>query len=344
MSERKFYSQAEKKIIYQRIRDEIPIQDYAASRGFQLIKKGIYFQIAGQKGVDDFSSVMINTRTNRYARYSRDKKQKSIIDFVMELDNCDEKTAISKLFPLIDTYDLAQSKIYKPKKEHIQKELILPNRTDTTKNVYAYLYKTRFINKDVIDYFLWNGWLYQENKYNNCVFVNFDRQDNPRFCCKRGSTKHSKFKQDVPGSSYKYCFFIDHGADTLIVNEGIIDTMSVMSIMLDKGKKINSFSYVSLSGVAKWEAVGNILQDNPCITKVILACDNDEGGFNAMENIKNDIALHHPQISVHYLLPDNQNDWNSQLKYIRQNNITVDQYFKTNNAVLPLFVQIGEAI
>lgn len=257
-----FYSEADKKrinkIICQRIRDTIPIQDYAASRGFQLIRKGKYYQIVGEKSHSDFSSVMINSITNRYKHYSIDKKARSVIDFVMELDNCDEATAFNTLKPLIDTYDLETAKIIQKaptvKRENRKSDLELPERADTSKNVYAYLTKTRCINKDVVDHFIYNGNLYQDD-HNNCVFVRYDRQGKATFCSKRGTDTFKKFMWEHPDNDYNHCFFIDNGADTLIVNEAIIDTMSVMSIMQDCGRPLNAYSYVDLSGVTKWEAV-----------------------------------------------------------------------------------------
>ena len=327
MKRKQYYSFEDNKTIYQRIRDNIPIQDYAASRGFQICKKGSYYQIIGEKGKSDFSSVMINSKTNRYARYAYSREKKSIIDFVMELDGCDEKVAIKKLRPLIDTYDLAQTRISKPSKTHEKKELVLPQRADTIKNVYAYLFKTRCINKNIIDNFIWNNNLYQDER-NNCVFVSYNRQGQAKFCNKRGSNTESDFKQDMPGSDYEHGFFIDNGSSTLIVTEAVIDCMSVMSIMEDRGKKINEYNYVSLSGNCKWEAVGNILKENPFINMVILSCDNDEKGFMAMDNIKKLITAEYPTVKYEYFLPKTEKDWNEQLKFNRCHKLSTKDYLK----------------
>lgn len=327
MKRKHYYSFEDNKTIYQKIRDNIPIQDYAASRGFQISKKGSYYQIIGEKGKSDFSSVMINSKTNRYARYSHSREQKSIIDFVMELDNCDEQAAIKKLRPLIDTYDLSQARISQPRKVTETTKLILPEKAETIKNVYAYLTKTRCINKNIVDNFIWNNNLYQDDK-NNCVFVSYDRQGQAKFCNKRGSHSESSFKQDLPGSDYEHCFFLDNGSNTLIVTEAVIDCMSVMSIMEDHGKAINEYNYVALSGTGKWEAVGNILKENPCINTVILSCDNDDSGFRAMDNIKNLINSNYPSVNYKYFLPKTENDWNEQLKFNRHHKLSTKDYLR----------------
>lgn len=341
-----FYSETEQKrinkVICQRIRDNIPIQDYAASRGFQLERKGKYFKIVGQKNSSDFSSVMINTETNRYKHYSVDNKSRSIIDFVMELDKCNQATAINILKPLIDTYDLEtatvieKSHVTKKAREHA--ELKLPRRADTLKNVYAYLTKTRCINKDIVDHFIYNDNLYQDG-HNNCVFVRYDRQGKPTFCCKRGTNTYKDFKWEDPNSDYIHCFFIDNGANTLIVNEAIIDTMSIMSIMEDQGRKMNDYSYVNLSGTSKWEAVNNILTENPLIKNVILACDNDNSGFTAMNNIRRSIAEKFPNVKTTDFLPKTENDWNAQLQFIRTHNISTSVYLKSSPEQLVSFAQ-----
>ncbi len=332
-----FYSEAEQKrinkIICQRIRDNIPIQDYAASRGFQLERKGKYFKIVGEKNNSDFSSVMINSETNRYKHYSIDRKPRSIIDFVMELDGCDQATAINTLKSLIDTYDLETAEVieksHKPKREIQNTELILPERADTSKNVYAYLTKTRCINKNIVDHFIYNGNLYQD-EHNNCVFVRYNRQGKPTFCSKHGTNTYRDFKWEDPNSDYIHCFFIDNGADTLIVNEAIIDTMSIMSIIEDCGRQINDFSYVNLSGAPKWEAVNNILAENPLIKNVVLACDNDNGGFTAMDNIRKSISEHFPNVKTTDFLPKTENDWNEQLQFIREHGISASIYLKSS--------------
>lgn len=332
-----FYSEAEQKrinkIICQRIRDNIPIQDYVASRGFQLERKGKYFKIVGEKNNSDFSSVMINSETNRYKHYSIDRKPRSIIDFVMELDGCDQATAINTLKPLIDTYNLEVAAIIeKPQTSEKAKQntdLVLPQRADTSRNVYAYLTKTRCINKDIVDHFIYNDNLYQD-EHNNCVFVRYDRQGKPTFCSKRGTNTHKDFKWEDPNSDYIHCFFIDNGADTLIVNEAIIDTMSIMSIVEDQGRQINDYSYVNLSGAPKWEAVNNILAENPLIKNVILACDNDNGGFTAMDSIRKSIAEKFPSVKTTDFLPKTENDWNAQLQFIRKHNISTSAYLKSS--------------
>lgn len=341
-----FYSEAEQKrvnkIICQRIRDNIPIQDYAASRGFQLERKGKYFKIVGEKNNTDFSSVMINTETNRYKHYSIDKKTRSVIDFVMELDNCDQATAIKTLKPLIDTYDLETAEVIKKsptlKREHDNKELTLPKRADTSKNVYAYLTKTRCINKNIVDHFIYNDNLYQD-EHNNCVFVRYDRQGKPTFCSKRGTNTYKKFMWEDPANDYNHCFFIDNGSDTLVVNEAMIDTMSVMSIMEDCGRQLNDYSYVNLSGTPKWESVTTILKENPLIKNVILACDNDNAGFTAMDNIRKSISENFPNVKTTDFLPKTENDWNEQLRFIRKHHISTSTYLKSNPEQLVAMTQ-----
>lgn len=333
MSKKNYYSKNQNSIICKQIREKIPIQDYAASRGFTIVKKGSFFGIEGKRGTSDFSSVMINPLTNRYCRYARENRWHSIIDFVMELDNCSEKDAINTLRPLIDTCNLILSAASRntplKRDDNRHAELVLPERADTIKNVYAYLTETRCINRDIVDNFIYNNNLYQDT-HNNCVFVSYDRQGIAKFCNKRGtnSLKKNRFLQDVPGSDYKHCFFINNGSETLIVNEGVIDSMSIMSIMQDCDRVINSYDYVALSGTGKWEAVLNILSENPNLINLILACDTDAGGFEAMDNIKKSVSEKFPYVKIKDFLPKTEKDWNAQLKFNRKNSISTIRYLK----------------
>lgn len=327
--------------ICQRIRESIPIQDYAAARGFKIVRKGSYYGIEGAKGKADFSSVMIKPSTNRYCRYSVHNRWHSIIDFVCELDNCSEAEAINTLKPYIESYDVGRAEIGKAKiqRNNPEREKIsmnnLPERADTLKHAKAYLLQSRHINKNIVDDFIYNGNLY-EDEHKNCVFVNYNRAGEPTYCNKRGTNTYVKngFKWEHPGNDYKHCFYIDNGADTLIVSEAVIDTMSVMSIMEDVGRKINAYDYVALGGTGKWEAVGNILTERPTIRNVVLCCDNDESGFTAMDNIKTDILKNHPNVSCTEFLPKTENDWNAQLQMIREHSISSAQYLHLSSEEL----------
>lgn len=341
------YSEEQNKIICQRIRDNIPIQDYAASRGFEIVRKGSYYSIKGKSKNADFSSVMIKPSTNRYCRFATEHRWKSIIDFVQELDNCNVETAINKLRPLVDTDNLEKatlSRQHRPKRER-NSEMKLPDRSDTTKNAYAYLTKTRYINPNIVDNFIWNNNLYQD-AHNNCVFVSYDRQGNATFCNKRGTNTFSKnrFMWEHPDNDYDHCFFINNGSDTLIVNEGVIDSMSVMSIMQDCGRQLNSYDYVALGGSGKWEAVSNILKENPNIKHLILACDNDDAGFTAMENIKRTVENNFPNVRITHFLPKTEHDWNEQLQMIRENGISAVEYLKESPEMLISKSSCSEAL
>lgn len=332
MNKRTSHTHETNREICSRIRESIPIHDYAASRGFQIIKKGSFYSIKGKPKNADFSSVMIKPSTNRYCHYASDTHWHSIIDFVMELDNCDEKTAIKMLSPLIDTYNLDSAEIVRNTAERkVQKAdapLELPERADTIRNAYAYLTKTRCINRDIVDSFIYNGNLYQD-KHNNCVFVSYNRQGEATFCNKRGTytSSQKRFLQDVPGSDYEHCFFMNNGSKTLIVTESVIDSMSIMTIIQDCKKIVHSYDYVALSGTGKWEAVLNILKENPNIKKILLACDNDKWGLLAIENIRNSILKDFPHIKVTDFLPDTEHDWNDQLKFNRTHSIASMNYF-----------------
>ena len=117
--------------------------------------------------------------------------------------------------------------------------------------------------------------------------------------------------------------------------------MSVMSIMQDCGRQINDYSYLNLSGTPTWEATVNILRENPLIKNVILACDNDDAGFTAMNNIRESIKKEFPNVNTTDFLPKTENDWNAQLQFNREHGISTSVYLKSSPEQLLSFAQDG---
>ena len=60
------------------------------------------------------------------------------------------------------------------KEEHQENKEVkpfkLPPNNPDMKKAYAYLLKTRYINKEVVDFFVQQGLIYEDSKYHNAVF------------------------------------------------------------------------------------------------------------------------------------------------------------------------------
>ena len=308
---------------------DIPITEYAASLGFTLIQKGRFVS------TKEHDSIMIDPVTNTYRQFSVSPYKKSIIDFSMEFENKSQATATRDLMELWKqhhgTFDetFRPSPSLQPEKLPVKSEFRLPERDINHKNVFAYLTKTRSIDKEIVEEFLHRDFLYQEKEHKNCVFVGYDSQQNPVFGSLRGTNAEKRFLRDVPGSDYDQGIYIDNGQNTLIVTESAIDCMSVMSLTRAKGNDPNQSNYLVLSGVSKMGALFHHIQNNPQISRVILALDYDNAGIESAKTAADTLRSMEFSGTISEAFPRIKKDWNEELQYIKDHQFRPD-YFIPN--------------
>ncbi len=304
---------ADKWSFYQKIRDEIKIVDYAASIGLTVLRKGKYFSLK------EHDSVIIDPNKNCYWRNSTPGKGNSIgkggsiIDFAMEFGKMSMYDAISDLSGKITWRKKTEIKQQKKVDDKKAKAKIkLPKPDKNMHKVYAYLTKTRHIAWTVVQDFTDRKMLYQD-EYGNCVFVAYDVDDQrkPVFATRRGTNTYKPFYGDVKGCDYTKCFYVDNHSDILCITESVIDAMSIITMTLHNGKKMN---YLILTGVGKWKSIAHYLKRN--IKKVYIALDNDQSGINTAISICSYIKQKYPNIKREWKLPPKSKgkDWNKVLQ------------------------------
>jgi hypothetical protein len=101
-------------------------------------------------------------------------------------------------------------------------------------------------------------------------------------------------------------------ANTLVVTEGVIDQMSVMSLFSMLDERYTNYCYLSLCGTGKLPAL--YLERDSSITTVFLALNNDEAGLSAMEADKGGLAERGINVEVVDFLPPEGKDWNDFLR------------------------------
>lgn len=282
------------------LKKQIKIVDYAASLGFHPVKVGRWYSLK------EHDSIRIDPEKNLFFRNSTGESG-SIIDFVMVFTGKDLSGAIKELeaFSGTDSSVLASCLVHEENKAK-GLELNLPQRDKEQKNVYAYLTKTRRIDRTVVSWMLDKGYLYQDI-HKNCVFVSY-KEGVPVFASIRGTNTYKRFVADVPGSDYTHglLFTDSEKEETLIITESSIDAMSLMSL----GREGN---FLALSGVGKLDPVLYHLSQGD-YKKVYIALDNDDAGRLAAEKIRSEILdsglLLEKDIVV--LLPK-EKDWNEAL-------------------------------
>ena len=231
----------------------INIIAYASSRGFDVKKiSPRSYKIPGYGGL------YINADGCKWNCFSKGTGG-GTIQFVMEMEG---KTWVESVKQLLGiSYD----------------ELAyIPEKNDTYKHIFAYLIKTRKLDKDVISQFVKDKKIY-EDTHNNCVFVGYDEKSNLRFASVRGTNINKKFRRDIENSDKGYPFCVNGTSDTLLIFEAPIDLMSYMTLLKLHG--ISNFNHHMISmGGTSYIPIEKYLKRYPEITNITLCLDSDDEG------------------------------------------------------------------
>ena len=299
--------------VCERIKNEVSITDYARYMGFTILKKGSYYTLK------EHDSVMISLKRKKYWQNSNPSDSAafgeggSVIDFAMNFGGYSRDEAIKQLISF-GNIRFDNEPIQQTQKVDIPEsvELKLPATDDNERNVFAYLIKTRGIAKDVVTELMKRKMIYQD-KHKNCVFVGYDsnNKNKPVYACLRGTNTYKKFQGDVQGCDYSKGIYVQNGSEKLVVAEAFIDAMSIMTI---NGKDWKKYDYIALGGTGKYKAIKTYL-DKGKTKKLLIATDNDKGGINAAEIIRDFVKKNYPDVLVKFCLPPTSGrDWNELLK------------------------------
>ena len=229
------------------------------------------------------------------------------IKFMQEFYDMDFQTAVQELLGQRVT-PLSHSPPKAIAKEE-KKEFRLPQANTNMHRVYAYLIKQRFIAPDIISYFAKQHTLYEEKEHHNAVFVGVDENGVPRQAHKRSTNSYgNSFRITCQGSDTRYSFAHFGESKRLYVFEAPIDMMSFLTLYPKEWQK---HSYIDMNGVYE-NAVLTALKNHSNLSEVILCVDNDEGGIEAVDRLK-DILTENGYTDVKRLAPKFK-DWNEVLK------------------------------
>lgn len=238
---------------------------------------GFKLENGGRKALHakDSGGLYIFKDNNRFYHWTSDTKG-GAIDFVMKFDNKTFAEAVEQLI----------GKSYEPyirdRTAYMKEErgpLVLSEKAQNFKRAYWYLVSVRGIEPEVISLLMNEKKIYQEAKYGNCVFVGYDRDNNPKYCAMRSSSEKSSFKMDAVNSDKSYPFYYEGKSDTVIVSESPIDLMSHATLSRMYGQDWKQDHRLSLG--CTWDgALERYLKDHHEIRKIVFALDND---FNARD-------------------------------------------------------------
>ncbi len=285
-----------------------------AARGANLTE---YFQTHGydcelrrnELHVKGFGGFYIKTDTNEWYCFSKSGKNggRNAINCLMEMLGMDLKTAVSELTgcsysrsPIYEHYSSPPTK---------KRELVLPERADSMRNVFAYLCQTRKIDSKIVSDLVRDGLLYQD-KFGNAVFLHKNEDGKIVGAELQGTNTYKRFKGVAEGTSDSL-FSVKIGTpNRAYVFESAIDLLSFKQ--LANPDKIQNSVLVSMAGLKP-----NSLKPLSENSLRLYACvDNDEKGLKFIS----DNGL----IPCNKILIDNRvKDYNELLKLIKRNRETV---------------------
>lgn len=331
------------KKIYEEIKRQVTIEDYALRHGFTVYRIGKYYSLK------EADSVMIDREKNCFWRNSAISPithkgldanvSGSVIDFAAHfVHNGSLHEALKELQGMIDTTvytrPAAQTSFEKKTVEKGNLQDNLPPKAKNMHRVYAYLTKSRYIDQDVVQDFVNQKMLYQDEK-GNCVFVAYGEDQKPNFAALRGTLTDKKFIGDVSGSDYKKGYYIDNGKEKLIVSESVIDAMSIMTILKGQGVDYKEYDYLVSAGTGKWEVVLDHLAETPK-KEVLLSMDHDLAGVKTMGILEEEILNQFQDTVVSFHVPGIEHkDWNGELAYAAKQFKAMDTVPYLENSPLP---------
>lgn len=246
------------------------LAEYFKNNGYEFEQRRSEVHVRGYGGL------YINEETNQWYCFSMSGKNggKNAVNCLTDVIGLDFKTAVSELLDISLERPIDYAKHYEPPKK---RELVIPERADNMRRVFAYLCQTRKIDSKIVSDLARNGLLYQDKK-GNAVFVHRDENGKIIGAELQGTSSYQRFKGVAAGTSDSL-FAVKIGTpNRAYVFESAIDLLSFRQ--LANPAKIQNCVLVSMAGLKP-----NSLKALSDRGLVLYACvDNDEAGIKFKNN------------------------------------------------------------
>ena len=130
----------------------------------------------------------------------------------------------------------------------VEKHLLLPKKNEDNAEVIVYLLR-RGIDKEIIQFCLDSGRIYESAFHHNAVFVGMDAKGDPKYAALRGTG--TSFIGEANGSDKNYSFsiFSEKPSETVHLFESAIDLLSYATLQKSERKEWREEHLLSLAGV-----------------------------------------------------------------------------------------------
>ena len=285
--------------------NSVDLAEYLRVRGEKLERVGIEHKLIYYDSSGKHDSITI-----RGSKWFDHKNQTGggAIKFMQEFYGMDFQTAVQELLGR-SISPLSNSPPKADKQEQKTRDFKLPEANSNMHRVYAYLIKQRFISAEIITHFAKQHTLYEDKTHHNAVSVGLNEKGVPKQAHKRSTNSvGSTFRITCGGSDTRYSFAHFGENERLYVFEAPIDMLSFLTLYPKDWQK---HSYIAMNGVYE-NAVLTALKNHSNLSEVILCVDNDEGGIEAADRLR-DILNENGYSNVKRLAPPYK-DWNEVLK------------------------------
>lgn len=189
--------------------------------------------------------------------------------------------------------------ISKTHQKNIDRYLRLPPSANSNENIIHYLVNERCLDREIVDYYISLGMIYEARDDHTVIFVGYDNDYKPRYAFKRDIVGDGK--RDIYGSDKSYSFSLSSKeSNSLHIFESIIDLMSYQTLEKLRNKEWKKENYLSIAGVSligrniiETEipiALEHFLKNNLQIQIIVMHLDNDCAGYETSEKIKYHLA------------------------------------------------------
>ncbi len=255
--------------------EKITKEQIESARGANLAE---YFQTHGYEcelrrdelHVKGYGGFYVNINTNAWTCFSENKGGTNAVNCLTEMLGMDFKAAVREL--------AGGSISYTPRRENnsfsaVKKQLVLPEKADNMKKVFAYLCQTRKINSEIVSQLAHDKLLYQDTR-GNAVFVHRDENGKIVGAEIQGTNSEIRYKGVAQGTS-ESVFAVKIGEPKkAYVFESAIDLLSFKQ--LANPEKIQNSVLVSMAGL-KPNTLKSLAESG---VKMFSCVDNDEAGIN----------------------------------------------------------------
>ena len=203
------------------------------------------------------------------------------IGFLQEFDGLSFREAVAELIGDEPTANRNPVPHYEPTSPKPRKPFALPPRHSDARRVFAYLCKSRGIDREVVSHFVRAGVLYEDAEHHNAVFVATDADGKPCGGLKKSTNTTSNFRQTIEGSDTHYAFRYKGTSGRVFVFEAAVDMLSYITM---NSENWQDHSYLALDGLSP-KSLFQFLDENPEVREIDLCLDNDEGGRKGVSRI-----------------------------------------------------------